>query len=82
MVLLKERRLIMKSKNPQEIEFICPNCKTKERIPTYIVEMLDASDQINVDTSLPPRFDCECCNGKMEPIYYVGVKGKIYEYKY
>ena len=31
----------MKSKNPKEIEFICPKCKTIERIPTEIVEMLD-----------------------------------------
>ena len=28
-------------KNPDEIEFICPKCKTRERIPTEIVEMLD-----------------------------------------
>ena len=68
-------------RNKDEIEFICPLCKTIERIPTEIVEMLDASDQIGVDTSVPPRFDCEKCPGKMEPIYYVGVNGKIYEYK-
>ena len=71
----------MKSKNPKEIEFICPKCKTIERIPTEIVEMLDFADQIDVDTSIPPRFDCEFCDGKMVPIYYVGVNGKIYEYK-
>ena len=71
----------MKSKNPKEIEFICPKYKTIERIPTEIVEMLDFADQIDVDTSIPPRFDCEFCDGKMVPIYYVGVNGKIYEYK-
>lgn len=70
-----------KIKNKDEIEFICPICKTKERIPTYIVEMLDAADQIGVDTSVPPRFDCENCYGKMVPIYYVSVNGKIFEYK-
>ncbi len=43
--------------------------------------MLDAADQIGVDTSVPPRFDCRKCNGKMVPIYYIGVKGRIYEYK-
>ena len=68
-------------KNKNEIEFICPKCKTKELIPTYIVEMLDKSDQTLVDTSVPPRFDCQNCNGKMVPIYYIGVKGQVYEYK-
>ena len=68
-------------KNKNEIEFICPKCKTKELIPTYIVEMLDKSDQVGVDTSVPPRFDCQKCNGKMVPIYYIGVKGQVYEYK-
>ena len=51
----------MKLKNPKKIEFTCPICKTTEKIPREIVEMLDASDQINVDTSVPPRFDCEKC---------------------
>lgn len=68
-------------KNKSEIEYICPLYKTKERIPTYIVEMLDESDQLGVDTSVPPRFDCEACPGKMVPIYYIGVNGKIFEYK-
>lgn len=43
--------------------------------------MLDAADQIGVDTSVPPRFDCSKCNGKMVLIYYIGVKGRVYEYK-
>ena len=71
----------MKNKNGDEIIFICPKCKTKERIPTDIVEMLDYADQIDVDTSVPPRFACENCDGMMEPIYYIGAKGRIYEYK-
>ncbi len=70
----------MKQKNKNEIEFICPKCKTKENIPTYIVEMLDKADQFG-DTSVPPRFDCQKCTGKMVPIYYIGVKGRVYEYK-
>lgn len=68
-------------KNPDEIEFICPKCKTKERIHTEIVEMLDYADQIGIDTSVPPRFDCENCDGKMVPIFYIGAKGRVYEYK-
>lgn len=71
----------MKQKNKNEIEYICPKCKTREMIPTEIVEMLDRADQAGVDTSVPPRFDCEKCNGKMVPIYYIGVKGQVYEYK-
>lgn len=49
----------MKIKNPKQIEFICPICKTIEKIPFEIVRMLDSADQINVDTDVPPRFDCE-----------------------
>ncbi len=71
----------MKQKNKKEILYICPKCKTKEMIPTEIVEMLDRADQIGVDTSVPPRFDCQNCNGKMVPIYYIGVNGQVYEYK-
>ena len=70
-----------KPKNPDKIEFICPICKTKERIPRKIVEFLDETDQIGVDTSVPPRFNCQNCFGKMVPIFYIGVNGKIYEYK-
>lgn len=80
MDLLRKDLFIMK-KNKNEIEFICPLCKTIERIPTDIVEMLDSADQIGVDTSVPPRFDCENCLGKMVPVYYIGVNGTIYEYK-
>ena len=70
-----------KPKNPNLIEFICPLCKTKERIPRKIVEFLDEADQIDVDTSVPPRFDCQNCSGKMVPVFYIGVNGKIYKYK-
>lgn len=69
------------SKNPKEIEFICLKCKTRERIPRDVVEFLDSADQIGVDTSVPPRFDCEKCDGLMVPIYYVSVNGKVFEYK-
>lgn len=77
-VTIVERRCYMINKN--EIEFICPLCKTKEMIPTEIVEMLDEADQHGVDTDIPPRFNCEKCPGKMVPIYYISVKGKIYKY--
>lgn len=70
-----------KPKNPDKIEFICPVCKARERIPRKVVEFLDEADQIGVDTSIPPRFDCENCYGKMVPVFYIDVKGKIHEYK-
>jgi len=69
----------MKKKNPKEIKFICPKCKTHELIPTDVVEFLDQSDQTGVDTSVPPRFDCNNCNGKMVPTFYVSVNGIVFE---
>ena len=66
-------------KNNNETEFICPKCKTKKFSPTYIVEMLDKAGQVGVDASVPPSFDCQKCNDKMVSIYYIGVKGQVYE---
>ena len=63
--LLRRSDFCMKLKNKKQIEFICPICKTKEKIPREIVEMLDEADQHGVDTHVPPRFDCEKCYGKM-----------------
>ena len=53
-------------KNGKFIEFIYVYLfvKQKKKIPTEIVEMLDASDSIGVDTDYPPRFNCEKCPGK------------------
>ena len=68
-------------KNGKFIEYICPKCKTRENIPTEIVKMLDKADSFSVDTSYPPRFECQKCPGKMVPIYYISVHGKIHEYK-
>ena len=42
------------------------------KIPLKIVRFLDEADQVNVDTSIPPRFECEKCNGKMVPKFYIG----------
>ena len=68
-------------KNGKFIEFICQKCKVKEKSPSEIVKMLDSSDCIGVDTNYPTRFDCEKCSGKMVPIYYISVHGKVHEYK-
>ena len=71
----------MTKKNGKFIEYICPKCKTKENIPTEVVEMLDEADSFGVDLSEPPKFNCEKCPGKMVPIYYRSVHGRTYEYK-
>ena len=52
-----------------------------EFIPRDVVEYLDDFDSDEVDISVLPRFDCKFCNGKMKPIYYVGVNEHIYDYK-
>lgn len=39
--------------------------------------MLDYADQIGVDTSVPPRFDCEKCNGKW---YLYTISGQKVEF--
>ena len=70
---------IKKNKNNDYITFICPICKTKEQIPFYIVDMMDKAD--NGNDTYPPRFNCQHCYGKMEPVYYKNYKGKIYQYK-
>ena len=62
----------------QFIEFICPKCKTKENIPADIVMTFDSLD--GGDPSYPPRFDCEKCDDKMVPVYFVGHTGIIYQY--
>ncbi len=38
--------------------------QNKRKMSTGIVEMLDKIDQFG-DTSIPPRFDVQRCNGKM-----------------
>ncbi len=45
------------------LKFSKVKCKTREKIPTNIVEMLDKADQFG-DTSVPPSFDCTKCDGK------------------
>ncbi len=71
----------MKSKNGKFITYICPKCKTKENIPTDIVEDFDRMDSLGVDTSYPPRFDCAKCSGIMIPVYYISISGIVHEYK-
>ena len=39
-------------KNGKFIEYICPKCKTKENIPTEVVEMLDEAGALTTDIAL------------------------------
>lgn len=39
--------------------------------------MLDLED--GGDLIVPPRFECEECDGLMEPIHYVSVHGVTYD---
>ena len=71
----------MMKQNGEFIKFICPKCKTTESIPTKVVEMLDEMDSIGTDLSIPPRFDCEKCDGKMVPIHYISVNGTVHTYE-
>jgi hypothetical protein len=31
------------------------------------------------DASVPPRFDCQSCSGKMQPVHYVNHDGIVYK---
>lgn len=61
------------------IKFKCKKCKTEEEIPEEMVEMMDYMDM--GDETVPPRFNCACCTGIMEPIYYKTRDGREYKYK-
>ena len=52
------KKKIMK-KNDKFIKYICPKYKTKEYIPTEVVQMLDEADCIGVDLSEPPKLNYE-----------------------
>lgn len=60
------------------VRYKCLECGTEEDIPRSVVEMLDVLDDEG-DISIAPRFDCEKCDGIMEPIKYTGVHGITYE---
>lgn len=59
-------------------EFVCTKCGIHELIPTDVVTFLDANDP--GDPTFPPMFDCEKCDGKMRPVYFVGHTGIVYTY--
>ena len=80
----KKRKVAKKKKKPQSgqhsketVKYICLECKGTEEIPLDVVRNFDAMD--DGDTTVPPQFRCEECDGEMYPEYYKGVHG--YEYR-
>ena len=58
------------------VTYKCPKCNFKEDIPKEVDDYFDLTDL--GDPTVPPRFDCQKCDGKMEPTYYVNHEGFIY----
>lgn len=74
---IKKEKNMQKRINNQTVRFRCLQCGIEEEIPKEIVQMLDLED--GGDLSVPPRFECEECDGLMEPIHYVSVHGVTYD---
>lgn len=74
---IKKEKNMQKRMNNQTVRFRCLQCGIEEEIPKEIVQMLDLED--GGDLSIPPRFECEECDGLMEPIHYVSVHGVTYD---
>lgn len=74
---IKKEKNMQKRMNNQTVRFRCLECGIEEEIPKDIVQMLDLED--GGDLSVPPRFECEECDGLMEPIHYVSVHGVTYD---
>lgn len=74
---IKEQKRLKKEKKNKTVRFRCLDCGIEEDIPKDVVEMLDLQD--GGDLIVPPRFDCEACDGLMEPIYYHSVHGITYK---
>ena len=61
----------------QTVLFRCVACGFEEKIPKEVVDFFDITD--GGDPLIPPRFDCQMCTGKMEPVYYVNHDGIVYK---
>ena len=58
------------------VKFRCTACGFEESIAKDVVDFCDIMD--GGDPSVPPRFDCQRCSGKMQPVYYVNHDGIVY----
>lgn len=78
-VAARKRELLGDTKQTGDmVRYRCLDCGVEEDIPRSVVEMFDALDDEG-DISVAPRFDCEKCDGIMEPLKYTGVYGITYE---
>lgn len=67
-VEVKRRGLVGEIERTEDaVRYKCLNCGIEEDIPRSVVEMFDALDDEG-DISVAPRFDCEKCDGIMEPL--------------
>ncbi len=57
--------------------FKCITCGFEENILKEVVDFFDIMD--GGDPLLPPRFDCQKCSGKIQPVFYVGHDGILYK---
>jgi len=63
--------------NGSPVLFRCTACNFEEFIPKDIVDYFDIMD--GGDPTFPPRFDCQRCSGKMQPVHYVNHDGIVYK---
>jgi hypothetical protein len=66
-----------KKHNDPPILFRCTTCNFEELIPKDVVDYFDIMD--GGDPLFPPRFDCQSCSGKMQPVHYVNHDGIDYK---
>jgi len=71
------RKTASSKNNSESILFKCLKCNSQERIPKEVVDFFDIMD--TGDTSVPPRFDCQLCSGKMQPVHYINHDGIEYK---
>ena len=64
-----------KTKN-SSVQFRCTACNFEEFIPKDVVDFCDIMD--GGDPLVPPRFDCQRCSGKMQPVHYINHDGIVY----
>lgn len=67
---------VEKNKIKKGIMFKCLKCGIEEEIPREMVDYFHEMD--GGDKKVPPRFQCEKCDGIMEPIKYYTKDGICY----
>ena len=67
----------MPENNESPVLFRCTACNFEELIPKEVVDYFDIID--GGGPSFPPRFDCQNCSGKIQPVYYVNHDGIVYK---